>query len=59
MSLEESMPREIKQYKLVLPAELDRWIEQETTKSLRSKSAEIIFILRERMEKEKGEATAS
>lgn len=47
------MLKETKQYKLVLPAELDQWIEQETEKSLRSKSAEIVFILRERMEKEK------
>ena len=53
MSEEEKMSKESKQYKLILPAELDRWIEEETGKSLRSKSAEIIFILREKMEKEK------
>lgn len=53
MSVEEKMSKESKQYKLILPAELDHWIEQETAKSLRSKSAEIIFILRDRMEKEK------
>jgi hypothetical protein len=49
------------QYKLNLPEDINRWIEKASVKSLRSKSAEIIFILREKMEsheKEKGEAPA-
>ncbi len=53
MSLGEMMTKESKQFKLNIPAELEKWIEQESVKSLRSKSAEIIFILREKMEKEK------
>lgn len=45
-----------KQYKLNLPKELDDWIEQRASESLRSKSAEIIYILKEKMEMEKAEA---
>jgi hypothetical protein len=47
------MTDETKQYKLNLPAEIDKWIEECAAHSLRSKSAEIIFILKEKMEQEK------
>jgi hypothetical protein len=52
------MSDDTKQFKLNLPVEIDRWIEERAAKSLRSKSAEIIFILKDKMENEKGEATA-
>lgn len=53
---EGEMSEQAKQFKLKLPADIDQWIEQGAGKSLRSKSAEIVFLLREKMENEKAEA---
>jgi hypothetical protein len=50
------MSEQAKQFKLKLPADIDQWIEQGAEKSLRSKSAEIVYLLREKMENEKAEA---
>lgn len=39
------------QFKLVLPGDLKRWLEREAKRNLRSQSAEIISVLRERQAK--------
>lgn len=46
---------EIIQYKLNLPADVDRWIRVEAANACRSRSGQIIFILQERMTAAAGE----
>jgi hypothetical protein len=45
------------QFKLVLPADLKRWLEREAKRNLRSQSAEIISVLRDRQKEIAGRST--
>lgn len=38
------------QFKLNIPVDLKRWVAAEAAKSMRSQSAQIIFLLREKMQ---------
>lgn len=46
---------EIVQYKMNLPAEVDRWIRVEAARACRSRSGQIIFFLQEKMSAATGE----
>ncbi|MCM5689131.1 Arc family DNA-binding protein [Sinorhizobium meliloti] len=53
------MTEETKQFKLMIPLEMKRWLAIEAAKNMRSQNAEILIAIRERMErleKEKGAA---
>lgn len=56
---EGKMTEETKQFKLMIPLEMKRWLAIEAAKNMRSQNAEILIAIRERMErleKEKGAA---
>jgi plasmid stability protein len=58
MYQEEQMTEKIS-YKMNLPADIDRWIRIEAATNCRSRSGEIIRILKERMETAENEKAGS
>ena len=44
--------KELTQMKINLPAEIKTWLAAEAAKNLRSQSAEIVFALKEKMERQ-------
>ena len=55
------MNSKITPFGLRMPSDINKWIEAEAARNLRSKNAEIVMALKEKMErqkKEKGEASA-
>lgn len=44
---------------LRMPSDIKKWVEQKASQNMRSQNAEIIVVLKEKMEKEKADATAS
>ncbi len=61
MSIEEAMPPETKQFKIVMPLEMKRWLAMEAAKNMRSQTAEVLLAVREKMDRvqnEKADATA-
>lgn len=56
------MISKITPFGLRMPSDINEWVEAEAARNLRSKNAEIVMALKEKMErqkKEKGEASAS
>ncbi|ATX64727.1 Arc family DNA-binding protein [Roseinatronobacter bogoriensis] len=43
------------QFKLLLPVDVKKWLEQQATKNVRSQGAEIVARLRDEMERDKTE----
>lgn len=41
------------QLKIKLPADIKKWIEDEAQKNMRSQNAEIVFALKEKMDRQK------
>lgn len=51
--------RQIKQFKINLPEDVKRWVSRRAEENLRSQTAEIIFIIREKMAAATGEGLAN
>jgi len=45
------MTRDIKQFKIAIPADIKRWIAIQAATNMRSQSSEILIAIREKMER--------